>query len=90
VPRRFHLSRRRWLTYAGAVVATGLVAVIPVEAVVGSTRADDINNFVITLSLALVLIAAGIAVLRYRLYDIDRIINWTIIYLLPTGSLVAV
>jgi hypothetical protein len=54
------------------------VAVIPVEAVVGSTRAADINNFVITQSRALVLIAAGIAVLRYRLYDIDRIINWTI------------
>jgi hypothetical protein len=80
----------KWLAYAGAVVALGFVAIVPVEAVVGSTRADDINNFVITQSLALVPIAAGIAVLRYHLYEIDRIINRTIVYLLATGSLVAV
>jgi hypothetical protein len=80
----------KWLAYAGAVVALGFVAIVPVEAVFGSTKADDINNFVITQTLALVPIATGIAVLRYRLYDIDRIINRTIVYLLVTGSLVAV
>jgi hypothetical protein len=89
-PRASSANSSKWLAYAGAVVALGFVAIVPVEAVVGSTRADDINNFVITQSLALVPIAAGIAVLRYHLYEIDRIINRTIVYLLATGSLVAV
>jgi hypothetical protein len=35
-------------------------------------------------------ISAGLAILRYHLYDIDRIINRTIVYVLVTGSAIAV
>ena len=35
-------------------------------------------------------VATGIAIFRYRLYDIDRLVNRTLVYAVLTGSLVAV
>jgi hypothetical protein len=45
---------------------------------------DDTENFVIALALTAVPISIGIAILRYRLYDIDRIISRTVSYAVVT------
>jgi hypothetical protein len=69
----------KWFTYAAAQLAV-FFAIDPVFDLQG--RPADALFF---LSFALVPAAIGIAVLRYRLYDIDRLINRTLVY----GSLTA-
>ena len=50
----------------------------------------DIENVISTLAISFVPVAIGIAVLRYRLFDIDRLINRTIVYALLTVLLMGV
>jgi hypothetical protein len=79
----------KWLTFAGALVATCIVVAVPLEAAAASSEtATDISNFVITASLSTIPLAVGVAILRYRLYDIDRIINHALVYGLISAILV--
>jgi hypothetical protein len=84
--RRSHGVERqqlKWFTYAGVLVVSWSVADLVVPDVAPF-------NLFFGLTIALVPVAAGIAVLRYRLYDIDRLINRTLVYGLLTALLAGI
>ena len=84
-------AQLKWLVYAGALIVAALLAEIPVEQVLGTgDAATNLQNAVSTGAVALVPVAIGIAILRYRLYDIDRVISRTVAYAIVTGLLVGV
>ena len=66
----------QWLAFAGAVSAT----IVPISVLGYEVWGELISNVAIMLSILLLPVTAGIAILRYRLYDIDVIVNRTLVY----------
>jgi hypothetical protein len=84
-------AQLKWLVYAGALIVVALVAEVLLMRIMGTgTAANNIQNALSTGVIALVPVAIGIAVLRYRLYDIDRIISRTLAYAIVTGLLIGI
>jgi hypothetical protein len=79
----------KWLTIAGAVTGSMLVAMVAVGLVTGDWPPSFLWGL-LYLSLAGFPIAVGLAVLRYRLYEIDRLISRTVSYALVIVVLGAV
>jgi len=76
-------AQLKWLLYAGAVIVVAALASVLVAS-------SNLQNAISTGAIALVPVAIGIAVMRYRLYDIDRVISRTVAYAIVTGLLAGV
>ena len=78
-------QQMKWFLYAAAPIPT-----FPFADPLPGTVGDVVNELLFGWILIGLPTAIGIAVLRYRLYDIDVIINRTLVYGTLTASLVAV
>ena len=83
--RQVERQQLKWLSYAAVLVGMAVLFQLLLVAVWGNTAlTNNLSNATITGVLVCVPVAVGIAILRYRLYDIDRIISRTLVYALLT------
>jgi hypothetical protein len=78
----------KWLAYAGCLVAVALVPAVALSLTPGwpaRTASGAVSVAVLVMPAAV-----AVAVLRYRLYDIDRVISRTLAYAIITGVLAGV
>src|ERR687897_438539 len=80
----------KWFAYAAvAYVSTGTLA-YPIPRVIDTPLWFERVGFALNIvTIPAIPVAIGIAILRYRLYEIDHIINRTLVYALLTATLVA-
>jgi hypothetical protein len=83
--RGLERQQLKWMVFAAALllltIAVG-IAPIPIP--------DQLANLPFAAAMGFLPVAIGIAVLRYRLYEIDRIISRTVSYAVVAGVLAAV
>jgi signal transduction histidine kinase len=74
----------RWIAAAAGFFLFALVA----DLVVGVWADDQIGGWLVNLGTAGLIGAAGVAVLKYRLYDLDLVVNRTLVYGVLTALVV--
>jgi hypothetical protein len=82
---RVERQQIKWLAYGGALA----VGAVFVSSVISTIWSEDLGISLIIISLLGVPIFTGVAIARYRLYDIDLLINRTLVYGSLTAMLVA-
>lgn len=86
---RVERQQLKWLIAATALSVFAWT-IVTIGGAVGAPAAVTVGWILALLSFSAMPIAIGIAVLRYRLYEIDRFISRTIAWALVSGMLVAV
>ena len=81
----------KWLM-SGAAVCMAATTVIAVGGTLDSSASPAVQAVAVgaTIGIAALPVSVGVAILKYRLYDIDRVISRTLAYAIVTGLLVGV
>lgn len=95
---RYRLSRgierqqMKWLAYVAAIIVIFMFVTVPVWLTGGLSDpvALEVNIALTNVVMLLIGIAAAIAIVGYRLYDIDVIINRTLVYGIMTGIIILI
>ena len=91
--RQAELQQRqqlKWLAWSLPVVLAWLGSSIWVESRLTGDTAADVANTLSSVGLTIVPVTIAVAILRHRLYDIDVVINRTLVYGTLSATLLAV
>ncbi len=88
--RGIERQQLKWVAYAAALTATSFAASFLAGSLSNRRAVSDTFFLLGVVGFASVPVAAGVAILRHRLYDIDVLINRTLVYGALTVSLVLV
>jgi hypothetical protein len=80
----------KWITAGALITMAGIVVMTLAESGTSSAALTSVVNVAATYAVVAFPLGMGFGILRYRLYDIDRIISRTVAYALVTGLLVGV
>ncbi len=83
-------QQTKWFTYVTAVAASGAILKFIISEPLDLVWLGQVGHALVLLGLAGIPISMGIAITRYRLYEIDIIINRTLVYGALTAMLAAV
>src|SRR5215203_6094627 len=84
---RVERQQLKWFTYAATLAVIGLILTFTISELTGSVWLGWAGYALALVGLIGIPISMGIAILRYRLYEIDLIINRTLVYGSLTGLL---
>jgi hypothetical protein len=84
--RGFERMQLKWIAYAAGIVGV-IIAADEISYFANVQGLGTVRDTLLGLALATFPVAAGIAILRHRLYDIDVVINRTLVYGLLTATL---
>jgi hypothetical protein len=80
----------KWFAYAAVVALAQFGARVVLPLFIPNPQFEPVYDALLLFSIATFPVAAGIAILKYRLYDIDLLVNRTLVYVPLTAILAGV